>query len=261
MKDFNKALKNGEVLVGISSSLHDPVVTEMLGYGGFDWVMLNVAEASTSPYGRDLENLIRAAYAADIIPMVKVTNANYPEISKALDLGAKGVFVSIVRTKEECMAAVNAAYFPPLGNRTANPEIKAAHYGVMPWAEYYKHANEQITVAALIEDMQGIENMEDIISVEGLNGVMLGEFDLIIRIGEVGDHEVEAQVLKYKKKMAELAKKKGVAFIDHFRDVDSAIQCLENGCQILIYPDDITLLKNEMFRVIKDARKAIKKFS
>ena len=61
--------------------------------------------------------------------------------------------------------------------------------------------------------------------------------------------------------MAELAKKKGVAFIDHFRDVDSAIQCLENGCQILIYPDDITLLKNEMFRAIKDIRKAITKFS
>jgi len=52
-----------------------------------------------------------------------------------------------------------------------------------------------------------------------------------------------------------------VAFIDHFRDADSAIQCLENGCQILIYPDDITLLKNEMFRAIKDVRKAITKFS
>lgn len=260
MKDFNKVLKNGEVLVGISSELHDPVVTHMLGYGGFDFVLYNVAEGSASPYGKELETLITAAYNADIIPMVKVTNANYPEISKVLDLGAKGVFVSIVKTKEEAEVSVNAAYFPPLGNRSANPEIRGAKYGITPWPVYYQHANEQITVMALLEDMQGVENMEDIMSVEGINAVAVAYFDLIVRLGGVGNPDAEAKVLEYQNKCAELCKKKGMPFMLSAHDVDTTIQCLERGARILVYRDDVTLLKDGMFRTLENAREGIRKF-
>ena len=261
MKDFNEAVKNGEVLVGISSELHDPVVTHMLGYGGFDFVIYNAAEGSACPYGKELETLITAAYNADIIPMVKVTNANYPEISKVLDLGALGVLVSIVKTREEAEVAADAAYFPPLGNRSANPEIRGAKYGIMPWPEYYEHANERITLMALLEDMQGVANMEDIMSVKGINAVTMAWFDLMVRLGGVGNPDAEVKVLGYQNKFIELCKKKGMPFMLPFHDVDTAVQSLKRGCRILVYPDDVTLLKNGIFKALKDVREGIKKFS
>lgn len=99
MKDIKKALKNGEVVIGVCCDISDPSVVAILGYTGWDYVIINCEGRTASPFGAELENLIRAAYIADITPVVKVPENDSAMVASAVNLGAKIVEVPKVNTK------------------------------------------------------------------------------------------------------------------------------------------------------------------
>lgn len=99
MKDIKKALKNGEVVIGVCCDISDPSVVAILGYTGWGYVIINCEGGVASPFGAELENLIRAAYIADITPVVKVPENDSAMVASAVNLGAKIVEVPKVNTK------------------------------------------------------------------------------------------------------------------------------------------------------------------
>lgn len=117
MKDIKKALKNGEVVIGVCCDISDPSVVAILGYTGWGYVIINCEGGVASPFGAELENLIRAAYIADITPVVKVPENDSAMVASAVNLGAKIVEVPKVNTKEDAIEALKAAKYPPQGNR------------------------------------------------------------------------------------------------------------------------------------------------
>jgi 2-keto-3-deoxy-L-rhamnonate aldolase RhmA len=107
MLDIKRALQNGEVLTGPFSLSGSPTLVETIGYAVFDSVIIDCQHGTISPFGSELEQQIRAAYAADIAPVVRTADNDRGQILKAMDFGAKGVIVPQVNTAEEARQAVS----------------------------------------------------------------------------------------------------------------------------------------------------------
>ena len=91
MKNITKALREGELVVGTCCDISDPSVVEIIGRCGWDFVIINAEGGTVSPFGDELENMIRAAYAVDVTPVVKIPENNDAMIATCVKFGAKAV--------------------------------------------------------------------------------------------------------------------------------------------------------------------------
>jgi len=132
--------------------------------------------------------MIRAAEAGGTQPMVRVPDHTRTNIFKVLDAGAVGVLVPSVSTAEEARAIVEAATYAPSGKRGACPCTRGTGHGVADWKEYLGWVQESVFVAALIETPQGVENLDEIVAVPGIDYITLGPFDLAQALGYDGDY-------------------------------------------------------------------------
>jgi 4-hydroxy-2-oxoheptanedioate aldolase len=257
MKDIREALGKREVLIGTGQEIPHPAVTEMLGYVGWDYVVINFAEMAASPFGMDMENLVRAAYVADICPIVKLATVDAEAIAKAINAGAKAVTMTI-NTKDELVAAMKAAKYPPQGIHKAAP-FRATKYGMVPFPQYQAEANESISVWPILEEKTGVENMEDILSVEGLQVITIGSNDLALSLGGLGDPDVAREVDGYWKRLADLSDRKNVAVQFFGMDTDSMRRGIELGCSLLLCSNDLRTMTAASRQRLIDLNKAIAK--
>jgi 4-hydroxy-2-oxoheptanedioate aldolase len=181
---IKRALAEGKVVCGCVVSSRSPVIIEMLGYTGFEWLFIDTEHVPIES-GLELENLIRAAEASDICPIVRVKENAEHYIRNALESGAQGVVVPHVATKAEAERAVRYARFPTTGIRGADPTVRSARYkcGDFNWEEFIRESNEEVMVIALLEDKEFLDNLEEIVSVEGIDAVCFGPTDYALSIG------------------------------------------------------------------------------
>jgi 4-hydroxy-2-oxoheptanedioate aldolase len=259
MKDIKKALQNGEVVIGVCNDISDPCVVEILGYSRWDFVIINCEGGTISPFGGELENQIRAAYHADIYPIVKVPKNDPGFIATALNYGAKMLEIPNVSTREDAIAAVKAAKFPPQGERAVCWGIPATKYGTTIWSEYISKANDEIGVYAVLENEIAMNNMEDIVSVEGIDILSIGKLDAALRFGGIGNPKAEQKVLEYRKKLAPLANANGKTMLMSVSDFESAKGAVALGCRVLLFgQDDISMLFGESSKWETQLRKIIR---
>ena len=259
MKDIKKALKDGEVVMGVCCDISDPSVVEILGQTGWDYVIINCEGGTCSPYGSELENMIRAAYLADITPVVKVPENTFALIATAVKIGAKIVEVPRINNQDDAIKAIKAIKYPPLGDRMTCWGIPATEYGAVPWSKHVPQANEEVSIFAILEEQEAMDNMEEILSVEGMEIVGIGWLDLALRLGGVGDTAVEAKIKQYRQKLLDLSKDRGIAVIQGVTDASSAKEAIKMGARALLFgQDDITLLRNASLNSIEQLKEAVK---
>lgn len=168
-------LKRGEVSLGSWIQLgSDPGVAEILSYVGFDWIALDWEHSAAEP--KEIASLVRCLSNKNCVPMVRVKNNETLTIRRALDMGAKGIIVPLVNSAEDARKAVAAAKYPPIGIR-GFAFCKANEYGE-EFDDYAKRANDEILVVAMIETKEGVENIDDILAIDGIDGVFIGPYDL-----------------------------------------------------------------------------------
>lgn len=182
----NQALatwRAGGQTIGGWLTLANPHVAELMAHAGFDWLCIDLQHGLLD-YG-DLRNMLPAISTTDTTPLVRVAANNSAEIMKALDAGAMGVIVPMVSTRAEAEAAVAACRYPPEGTRSFGP-MRAALYG---GAGYVQEANDEIACIVMIETLQGLDNLEEIVTTPGLGGIYIGPIDLAYALGlpPVGD--------------------------------------------------------------------------
>jgi 2-keto-3-deoxy-L-rhamnonate aldolase RhmA len=167
-------------------TIPDPGVAAILGWSGFNYVVIDAEHAPfTLESMRSCVDALAASPAASVIRVV----ANDPaHLKQALDVGADGVQVPSVRGADEAAAAVSGSRYSPAGTRGVGLG-HAARYGANV-EEYLREANARVAVLAMIEDRYGVENAAEIAAVEGLDGVVIGPFDLSADLGLLGqlDH-------------------------------------------------------------------------
>ena len=240
MLNLKEALASGGALIGTFSTSGSPVMVETIGYAGLDFVVLDCEHAAVSPYGGELAGLIRAAWSADIAPIVRVTWNDPGQIMKALDMGASAVIIPHVNSAEEAAAAVSAAHHHPKGRRSATPAVIASQQGLIDWPSHYGRSQEETLVIPLIEESEGVDRIEEIAAVPNLGGIFFGPFDLAVSMG-AGEDARDADVSEARERVYAAAKANGLPIFDLAWSAEAALALIKKGAQVVAVGVDISL--------------------
>lgn len=179
-------LANQQTVFGIVVRFHSAAVVEMFGLLGFDFVMIDCEHGDLSL--QSSQDLVRAAEATGMNAIVRVPYLHVQTISRTLDAGAHGVQVPMVNSKEDAETVVKATKYYPTGERGV-AMARSGDYGMtMPLAEYVQRANEETMIVAHIESVKAIENLPEILKVDGIDVYFLGPSDLSQSLGIPGQN-------------------------------------------------------------------------
>jgi 2-dehydro-3-deoxyglucarate aldolase len=180
---FRRDVLAGERLIGCWCSLANPITTEILGLAGFDWLLL---DAEHSP--NDVLTLIPQLMALKDSPSAPVVRPPVNDaviIKRLLDTGFYNFLIPFVESPEEARRAVAATRYPPAGIRGVSVAQRSNRYGTLP--DYFTTVNDQICVLVQIESRLGMENLDGICAVEGVDGIFIGPSDLAAALGHLGN--------------------------------------------------------------------------
>ena len=199
----------GEASIGAMIQFPSPELVELYGLLGFEWIFIDAEHGPLGYY--ECQVLCRACDALGLSSLVRVPKLDHSLIAKYLETGAQGVAVPHVKTVEDAVAVVQAARYYPEGRRgwDAGASRSSAYNQIEPPTDYFAHSNEEVIVALWIEDVEGMENLDDILQVPGVDVINFGVGDLTLSMGMPGqfDHpEVQAAVAEGRRKVVEAGK-------------------------------------------------------
>lgn len=175
-------LKNNQPVLGVLSNSTDPTVAELCGFSGLDFYMIDGEHSPVTT--AQVQDIVRACEVSGITPLARVRSNDPKLILQFLDAGVMGIMMPGVKTVAEVEALVQAVKYPPLGNRGFGP-ARASDYllGAMNQGEFVAFSNEQTLILPQIEDREAIDNIDDLLTVEGIDGFVIGPRDLAMSMG------------------------------------------------------------------------------
>ncbi len=216
-----------------------PGIARIFAAAGADFVFYDM-EHSGLELGA-VRELMAAARGADLVPLVRVPATEYHFIARVLDVGALGVIVPTVETREQAELIIRSAKYAPQGRRGVALGIAHDDFTGGDVAEKLRRANEETMVVVLIESAQGVENVEEILAVEGIDVGWIGHFDLTQSMGIPGqfDHPRFHQAVD---RVVEACRRRGVAPGIMVETVELGRQYLRRGFRCIAYSGDVWLL-------------------
>lgn len=173
-----RKLLQGEPVFGAEAGMGSAIVAETLAFAGFDFIQVDNQHGEWS-HDR-LLHAFKGICLGGAIPMSRVQTNSYAEIGTIMDLGALGIVVPMVNSAEEAARVVRAAFYPPVGDRSYGG-IGVRIHGTLD--DYCAHIKEEALIIVMIETKEGVKNAEQIMSVEGVDGCMIGPSDLALSMG------------------------------------------------------------------------------
>lgn len=181
---LKQRLISGENVLGCWSFLGNPLIVEILGLTGFDYILLDQEHGLGDP--SDLPAQLQALSATPTVGVVRVPWNDHVYLKRVLDAGAEAVLIPSIDTAEEARAAVAACLYPPRGRRgTAAGSVRASSFGMAP--DYVATCAENLLIACQIESAKAVENIDEILAVEGIDVIFIGPFDLSATVGQMGN--------------------------------------------------------------------------
>lgn len=201
-KSLKIKLKEKVVTVGSWITLGHPSIAEIMAKAGFDWLTVDMEHSAiTLP---EAQQLIQVIELSGITPLVRVGENNPTLIKRVMDAGAHGVIVPMVNSKADAVKAVNAVKYPPAGSRGVGL-ARAQGYG-LHFEKYRDRINDESVVVVQIESVEAIDNLDEILQVEGVDASIIGPYDLSASLGYPGELE-RKEVVSAIKKYMEVCKK------------------------------------------------------
>lgn len=176
-----RVMREGGLAIVSHVGFTDPAVIEIIAMAGFDGAFIDMEHT-----GFDLQlvgEMIRVADLSGVTPIVRVPENNPKTILRVLDMGAQGIQVPHVEGLEGAKRAVAAVRYPPLGERGAAGSTRAAGYGSVAWQEHVQTSNNEILLTVMTEDLKGINDIEAIAALDGIDLISLGPTDLSAALG------------------------------------------------------------------------------
>lgn len=192
---LKRDLKSGKVCIGATITMSNPVVAEILSHMGFDWLWFESEHTAMSV--ESILAMLQATNGSNVSTIVRVPWNDKTMIKRVLDTGPDGIIIPLVNTKEEAEAAVRAMKYPPWGERGAGL-ARAQAYG-LHMGDYLSTADEEVMTILMIEHIDAVNNIDDILSVKGVDSIMIGALDLSGSMGILGqttDPRVEEAIQK-----------------------------------------------------------------
>jgi 2-keto-3-deoxy-L-rhamnonate aldolase RhmA len=244
--ELKKKWQAGQPSGGMWIRLTDPTVVDLIGDVGFDWVLFDVEHVAFD--FQTLQMLFIALKGTNTVPLVRVPWNDFVFIKRVLDMGAAGVLVPHIKTAEDVQKAVAACKYPPLGIRGTGPR-RPGRYGRLE-QDHIAVANEQTVVWVMIETVEAVQNIDAILAVEGLDGIIFGPVDLATSMGFLGDFE-QSQVQEAIEMVITRARQAQIPF-GTGRALDEASEWLDRGARLLIIGDDEKFIRQNAFNTWDD---------
>jgi len=168
-------------LLGAFLNLPVPALVEVVAWAGFDFIIFDGEHGNFS--GLELEECTRAADLLNLPTVVRLPEMNAGRIQNVMDSNAHGIQIPSVNTAELAAATVAATRFPPRGNRGFGSTTRAAGFGFIPRKEVLTQAEARSTVTIQVETRQGVENLPQILTVDGIDSIFIGTSDLSLEYG------------------------------------------------------------------------------
>ncbi|MBQ1262773.1 MAG: aldolase [Oscillospiraceae bacterium] len=241
---------NGEGVIGFFSKTADPAFIEAMGYAGGDFVIIDLEHGPNTI--QTAQNLIRAAEVSGIFPIIRVKEENNSVMGEALDIGALGIQVPQVCSKEDAENVRKHTKFAPLGERGVCRFVRAADYSAKDRFEYFKDANEAVTVLQ-IEGKEGIENLSEVLETGCADVIFIGPYDLSQSLGIPGQIDnplVEKQMLK----IVEACKEKGVAVGTFTDTIANARKWQKLGVKYIAHSVDVGIFCDAVKKLVNDIK-------
>ncbi|WP_318386093.1 2-dehydro-3-deoxyglucarate aldolase [Enterobacter sp.] len=180
---FKAALAAHQIQIGCWSALANPITTEVLGLAGFDWLLLDGEHAPN-----DITTFVpqlMALKGSPSAPVVRVPTNDPVVIKRLLDIGFYNFLIPFVETEEEAVLAVASTRYPPEGIRGVSVSHRANMFGTVP--DYFAQSNKNISILVQIESQAGVDNLDAILSTDGIDAVFVGPSDLAASLGYLGN--------------------------------------------------------------------------
>lgn len=179
--NFAKRVRSGDLLVGTLVSLPSPEICELLAHVGYDWLFIDAEHGAFNP--QQAQNLLQAAAPTPCV--IRVPEGEAIWLKKALDIGAAGVIVPQVHNSEQAKEIIQHCKYAPIGDRGIG--IGRAHKYGIDFEPYLEKANEETAVVLQAESSEAVDNIDDIVKLEGLDAILIGPYDLSASLNFPGD--------------------------------------------------------------------------
>ena len=236
---LKEKLTRGDVCIGSWITLAHPAIAEIMAKAGFDWLAVDLEHSVITI--REAEELIRVIDLYGVAPLVRLSANDPVQIKRVMDAGAHGVIVPMVNSAAEAENAVAAVQYPPRGRRGVGL-ARAQGYGVQ-FSQYREWLELNAVVIVQIEHINAVNNMESIMAIDGVDGFIVGPYDLSGSLGVPGqfDHPLMQEAMQKISTVSKgIRKISGIHVVEP--DVDQLQQYVQDGYRFLAYSVDFRML-------------------
>lgn len=252
---LKQKLKQGKTTFGTWLTTGHTNIAEIMAQSGFEWITIDMEHSTIT---LDIaQQLIQVIEGYDVVPLVRVGEKNPNLIKRVMDAGAYGVIVPMVNSKEDAELTVKAVKYPPTGTRGVGL-ARAQGYG-FNFDEYKTALKDNSIVIAQIEHIDGVNNLEEILLVKGIDGCIIGPYDLSGSLGIPGKFN-DPKVKSALDKVEKTCKKMGVPLGMHViqPDYKEVKKCADKGYSFLAVSLDTLFLGNICREQLKKCKTEIK---
>jgi 2-dehydro-3-deoxyglucarate aldolase len=239
MVSLKDKIKANELTVGSWVTIANPAIVEIMATAGFEWLVVDMEHSSIDLYQAQI--LITTIQANNMKALVRVSKNEEVIIKRVLDMGADGIIVPMVNNAFEAGRAVDYAYYPPMGKRGVGLS-RAQQYGY-GFNSYKSWLESELVIIAQIEHKDAVKNIDKIISTEGIDGIIIGPYDLSASMGFPGEYQkndVKEAIQKILDECASQKKPSGFHVIESNPTI--LMEKIQLGCSFLAFSIDFLFL-------------------
>jgi 4-hydroxy-2-oxoheptanedioate aldolase len=252
--DVKEKLKRGEPAPGAWLSFPSVASARVMARLGFDWLVVDMEHSAQSPILM-ADMVATIADAGTCAPIVRVPYNSVEWFKWALDAGAWGVVVPMVNSREEVQRALEYSKYPPLGNRSIGGTFGPYGFGTTDWLSYAQVANDEIMIIIQIESAQALQNLDEILSVPGIDVAFVGPNDLHAQLGLIPSSDgAEPEFVEALERVKVAARKHHVALGIFSSDGEAAAERVRQGFQMISVTTDAGSMVAEATRNLRIAR-------
>jgi 2-dehydro-3-deoxyglucarate aldolase len=249
MPTLKDKIETGQPTIGSWIQLGEEALTEMLATGGFDWLCIDLEHTTISI--DQAGKIIRVADLAGCPTLVRLSSHDPAQIKRVLDAGASGIIAPMVNTAQEAAAIVSAATYPPRGTRGVGL-ARAQQYGV-GFPDYLRRMERDLVCIMQVEHIDGVDNLDDILAVDGVDGFFIGPYDLSASLGHPGEFD-HPDVVAAMDRVGEVVKRPDVLAGVHVvePEPDRLGRMIDAGYRFIAYASDMLFFAHHLKAVAAD---------
>jgi len=238
---LKEKLESGQSVLGTWSMIPSTITTDIIASTGLDFLIIDAEHGPIS--FETAQNMVIACESRKVSPVMRVGTIDEADILKALDIGVHCIQIPNVNTKVDVENIVSLSKYPPIGKRGFSPFTRAGNYSIENSTTLTIKANKNSLIAINIEGKEAIEDIDNILTIEGLDIIFIGLFDLSKALGIPGEVN-DSRVLKYLEELTVKINKAGKYAGTITTSKKNITNFLNIGVKYIVHLVDCEMLRN-----------------